>query len=434
MVCNNCSKNITDNSTSCPHCGAIVDKELIPNILIDTTTNNNSLLSAITCTQCGSPDVEIISPELVFCKNCHTRLMINQRKSKIESNNTVHIHINDNSYNPEPVTFYVMPKGVDTVTFFVNALTELALNKNTPVDIIENTTFLPIETEYRQYLVATGLAELNYSASIGYDYEVTYTEYRNGKIYENTRIETKWESLSGNHTGNYTVAVSNEEDCKNSNPDDYINCLSSNFANKYENEKTESSAPLLPTEITIANAQQKIKETASNHCKNNLPGNQHAQFTCNGKVNISKLESHVVPQYKFAYKYNNQSAKELYMHAIKGSQMRGEIINTSLETKKAINDVAEEKFKYFTYINFFMLLITIALSLIKATYVIGVILTTVSLLVNIYAMVIYSIICTKLHEKYNDLKRQSLVNFLKDRNLTIPEKLKSLEETNSSKK
>ena len=380
--------------------------------------DETEVLNAIVCTQCGSPDVDILTKDMAKCRNCGAQIMINSPKEVKNVNNTVHVHVTGDN-GKTPISFYALPELVSSQDFLSNALCELALDKETPEDIIDNSEFSPVDTQYRQYLIASGTANMSYSATVGYDYKVTYTEYVNGKPQQKTRTETKWEPFSGTLTDDYTQAVANDDDAETSDPSGYL------FSYGIMNEAVELSKvdfateqPSAPTQNTIADATSTIKRAAERDCERSLPGHRHQQFCCSGSVKLDSMECHVAPQHILEYKYKEQS-KKLYAHTFSTCLVRGEKINAKKETANEI----EEQIKLFNFLALGLMLLSIIVSLTAPFTFLVVIFGLLGIGSFVFLEVYRSLTKKAIYKKKRLIKIKSVINYLKNKDLNVPQKV-----------
>lgn len=385
---------------------------------LSTAEENDSALDAIICTQCGSADVDVIAKDMARCKNCGAQILINKPKDVKNVSNTVHIHM-DSNLGDSPISFYALPELTNSQDFLSEALAELALDKETPEDIIDNSEFSPVDTQYRQYLIASGTANLSYSATVGYDYQVTYTEYVNGKPQKRTRTETKWEPFSGTHTGDYTRAVANGDDAETSDPSGYLTCYElNNEAVEISKVDFATETPSAPDKETISNANQAIKTAAEVQCENSLPGHRHRQFSCSGSVKLNSMECHVAPQHILDYKYRDES-KKLYAHSFSSCLVRGSMVNTKKETANEI----EQSIKLYNIIALALMIASIIVSLTVPLTFIVVIFGVAAIGWFIFLEVMRAKTRKAIYKKKRLTKLKAVIKYLKGKGMNVPQRV-----------
>lgn len=449
-VCPNCNKLIPDESIFCTYCGTrIITKkpdsnanetnenqppkknEVVVPVTVPVETENvaisvdekdeddKPLVKGLVCTQCGSTDIELISDSLGRCNQCNTQIIINTPKEDNYVTNNVTIKV-DGSAGDNSIGFFELPKQIDEKTFFANALVEIALDKNTPEDIFILGKFEPVKTEYRQYVIAKGTANMTYSATIGYDRKEQYKEYNKYKNeYEiKTRTVTDWKPFSGKYTGEYVDAAINDNNIDFKDPLDYrLLCLAD--AKEYNPNTSNAPAPLPPSSNSISKIESGIKAKAKSDCEKKLPGDRKKDFNCNGFVALNIIESHVVPQYILKYKYLGRDFM-LKAHSSSKSAIRGNKPSVKSEIEKEIE--GNKLVKTFNIITLCALLTSILISIllpIAFKIIFGG--------VGLASFITYWVIRTKVSKEIYLLKtvkkKTDLVALLKKKGIPVPKKL-----------
>ncbi|MBR2376939.1 MAG: zinc ribbon domain-containing protein [Clostridia bacterium] len=410
--------------------------------LYEEEIEEDAVVDAIICTQCGSTAVELISEDLGKCKNCGTQVVINKQKETNYVTNNVTIEMSGNA-GEESIGFFELPKEIDETTFYANSLTEIALDKNSPEDVFVIGKFEAVKTEYRQYLLGKGTAEMTYTATVGYDkiekYQTTENKYLsmgdvytcngvtkradyNGSFRVDTikeRKVTDWQPFSGSHTGEYFKAVANDNNTDIFDPDDYKDyCLAS--SKEYDASISKLPAPLAPTSSSIDRIEDGIKTLAELDCKSKLPGDKNKDFNCDGVVTLSRIESHVAPQYILKYKYLNKDYT-LKAHSAKKSMIRGDIPSAKSETETEIED--NVYVKTFNIITLFTLLFSI-LSSLCFPIVAKIIFAIIGVVSFITYWAIRSKVSKEIYYQKTAKKKNDLIAHLKKKGIAIPNKLK----------
>lgn len=466
-TCPKCDKLIPENSIFCTYCGAkvgevsndspVAEKEsaggvapaVIPvPVATDAKDDNTGVedsaveddkteedvptIQGIVCTQCGSGNIELISEDMGKCKNCGTQILINKQKDTNVVTNNVNVYVGENS-GEKSISFYMLPKEVSANEFYANALTEIALDKNTPADIFQLAKFSPVKTEYRQYLLGKGTADMTYSATVGYDRKETYYEKQrdydrerrmnDGRQYfkdvQKTRTVTDWKPFSGTHKGEYVGSVPNGDNAKTCESGDY-----ESFCLKKAVEYSADSgfpAPLPPSDRAIEGVKSSIKISAEFACKRQLPGDRNKDFRADGTVELSRIESHVAPQYVLNYKYLGVDYGA-HAHSVKESLIKCKSPSARSEIENEIeNKVLVKSFNIATLSSLVLsilasILFPLALKIIFGILAIG-------------SFVTYWIIRSKTSKNvYNEKltkKKTSLIALLKSKGIKVPEKLKA---------
>ena len=395
---------------------SLVEKEEIRS---EKDSNESSAVESIICSQCGSNDVDLISEELGKCRNCGTQIIINKSKGTNYVTNNVTIKMNGND-GDDAIGFFELPKGIDDKTFFVNALTKIALDKDSPEDIFIIGKFEPVKTSYRQYVLGKGTAQMTYSATVGYYRKVEYEEYNSiSKKYETkTKKVTDWSPFSGNYTGEYIEAVANDGHGDVLDPDDYrINCLAS--SKEYDASTSKSPVPLPPSNDSLSNLESGIKTRAKFECKTKLPGDTYKDFYCDGVVSLTTVESHVAPQYSLKYKYLDTDYS-LKAHACKKSRIMGDMPSAKKEIQLEIEH--NKPVKSFNLITFFTLLFSI-LSAVLFPIALKIVFATVGIVSFITYWVIRSKVSKRIYLEKESKKKRTLIDYLKKKGIKIPKQL-----------
>ncbi len=387
----------------------------------NATTEDVPLVQGVVCTQCGSSDVELISETLGKCQNCGAQVVIATPKEDNYITNNVTIQMTGNGVD-NSIGYFELPIEMDESTFYANALTQIALDKDSPDDIFEIGKFEPVKTVYRQYALAKGTAQMTYSATIGYDRTIHVTEYdaARGSNVTKTKKVTDWQPFSGSHIGEYIDATSNDN-----NPDDFdaydykANCLS--ISKDYDEINSKLPAPLVPSSSAINSLEAGIRASAQADCKNSLPGDRNKNFNCNGTVTLSVLESHVAPQYILKYKYLGKGY-DLKAHSCKKSMIRGDIPSAKTEIEAEIED--NHLVKTFNFITLFTLLFSIL-----SAIIFPIALKILFAVIGITSFITYWVVRSKTskaiyYDKANK-KKSTLIAYLKKKGIKIPKELQS---------
>ena len=171
---------------------------------------------AYKCPQCGSIDITIISDELGKCNNCNASVVLPKNQKKIVVKNEFHVE----TKTDKNVTYTAVKKEFNEVDFLRKAYLTISANASTPEDVLSS-KFSKVQSTHENYLILDGDANINFTATIGYDRKEEYTEYNSstGKFDKKTRTVTDWQAYSGAYSGNYVRAVKNANEIK----DDYSN-------------------------------------------------------------------------------------------------------------------------------------------------------------------------------------------------------------------
>ena len=317
--CPDCGESVEENAKMCPECGFAFETEqptgvAVSNVAPTAPTNEPKAEQApnldetisVVCPQCGSTDIALQSSELGKCKFCGTTVVLPKKEQNVTVVNNFVV-----SNNAENSAQYYAIKRERTLRdeFIRGAYVDLASDPITPVDI-DNAEFGTVEEDVEQYILVDSTASVTYSATIGYDYKVTYTEYDSqGKPVQKTKTETEWKPYSGSLVKDSICCVGNDD---NSIHEDQFDCIlqetNSSSIVPYTGSTAEV-APLSPSESSVEVAKCRSVENAKYEARNSLPGDRHKDFHASGSARVNSINSYSAPVQKAKYAYNSKSYK-----------------------------------------------------------------------------------------------------------------------------
>lgn len=389
--------------------------------------SNDSVAKAIVCSQCGSSDIELISETLGKCQNCGTQVVVNTAKTPNVVTNNINIQMVESCGEP-PLSFYELPIEVDSGTFFANALTKIALDKDSPDDIFTKGVFNPVKTEYCQYLRASGNVELSYSATIGYDRKEEYLEKvrkydsktkREYETYEKkVRTVTDWHPHSGTYRGSHIGTVENV-------PSDYADAvdyssLCSQRATLYDAEKSKLPAPVAPTSDAIELAKLDIKISATIQCSSSLPGDKNKDFHSDGTVDLTAIECHVAPRYVLEYSYNENNYSAM-AHTVANSEIK--LTTPSVKAKNEKEIESQKTVKTWNILTLCALLTSILFAIIMPV-VLKITFAVIGLVSFIINCIVKAKVAKSIYAEKERNKKKTLIDLLKKKGIDIPNELK----------
>ena len=443
MICKKCSATIIDGGIYCPICGARVDGNKVC-LKCEKLIQENSVF----CSFCGTrqtedvvvvdspkttseertnevPTVTPIVDTMAVSTECTTTTVLDDSASRTDSKNT-EVSVTENkkncceNYSEDSIAFYELPKELDDKTFYANALTKIALDKSSPDDIFVVGKFDPVKTEYRQYVLGKGTANIVYSATIGYDREVEYKEYNStSKSYvDKTKTVTDWQPFSGNYTGECIEATPNDRNTDFSDAVDYL-WKYSDSAKRYNANTSKAPAPLAPSSSSISKLENNIKYSVSSDCERKLPGDRHKDFNSSGDVSLSLVESHVAPQSILKYKYLD-SDYILKSHSGKICNISGNIPTVEKEIEMEIEN--NKLVKTFNIATFFTLLFCI-LSAILLPIALKITFTSIAVIMFIANGIVKANVEKEIYTKKQSKKKNDLISLLMEKGIKIPKQL-----------
>ena len=272
-------------------------------------SNSNKEGVALQCPQCGSTDVTLLTENLYRCNACGANVTPPKDEKTVIVNNQFNVEVSANGKGKD-VNFYAIKPEFDQTEFLRSTYVNLAQDARTPDDIMSS-TFNPTTSSHDFFILAKGEANISYSATVGYDYKVQYQERNSsGQLVTKTKTETDWKPFSGTHRGEYVGASQN-----NDTPNYwYAKSFRSSLAGAEDKNiisadqiDFETEAPKNPTPQAISAVKHDIISSCESEAKRNLPGDRNKDFSANGTVELTKIESYSAPVYSVDYSYKDQT-------------------------------------------------------------------------------------------------------------------------------
>ena len=262
---------------------------------------------SLNCPNCGSYEINFISDDLAECKSCGSKFAIN---AKGERNVFVTNNFNLSSPSPDCVN-YTVKNTTDAAGFTRNALIELACDADVPADIFQS-EFQPATCEYDQFLAVNDNVEVSYSASIGYDREVTRSVYNRstGKYDERKETVTEWEPITGIFKNEQTgIAVLKTSGSRRVQTERFVSLLLSrpDFVPTEEGNVPES--PLIPSKSDYKSARGEAENAAVALCGANLPGERQKDFKASCVSDIKDSFVAIIPDRILKFSYNGKNCE-----------------------------------------------------------------------------------------------------------------------------
>ena len=263
-------------------------------------------IQAISCPQCGSTNVEMVSETNGVCAICGSKFILQQdnnkkkrgrlKKPSNEMVNEAEVSCDIRRIKPE----------YNENDFIRESWITLA-NEDVPFSFFEK-DFSDIKKTERQIFFTSFLVDITYSVSIGYDRKEAYTDYEtyyetvNGKSVKKKRKVTKyrtvtdWKPLHGHYKVESSVSVDNETG----------ELLDSDLTeNCFGNVTAESI--ILPDEsdkrISVTDIAKSVTESAHSRkyrysLEQSLPGDHHKDLDYQIEVKKYKANLFFAPQYE----------------------------------------------------------------------------------------------------------------------------------------
>ena len=315
--CPDCGENIEENAKVCPECGYAFEVEQTTRVATanvaptvqtsESTVERTSKLdetTSVVCPQCGSNDIELKSSELGKCKHCGTTVVLPKKENQMNVVNNFVVNTNAN----DSVRYYTIKRERTLNDEFIReAYVSMAKNVKTPIDISDG-EFTVVEENNEQYLEVDSTANITYSATIGYDYEVHYTDYDSqGKPIQKTKTETEWKPFSGSLVKQSTVYVGNNESSVRTTAFDLaLNYAEPGSVVPYDGTNSVEAVPLIPNHSAIKSAREVSVLKAESEARSSLPGNRYKDFRASGSATIHSVSSYSAPTQDALLKYNER--------------------------------------------------------------------------------------------------------------------------------
>ena len=401
--CPDCGESVEENAKMCPECGYPFEVEqttrvATANVALTVQTNKSKVeqtsklyeTTSVVCPQCGSNDIELKSSELGKCRACGTTVVLPKKEQQVNVvNNFV---VNNNAENS--AEYYTIKRERTLNDEFIRgAYVAMTQDRKTPIDISDG-EFDHVNESNEQYIEVDSTANITYSATVGYDYKVTYTEYDSqGKPVKRTKTETEWKPFSGSHVTQSTVYVGNDDNSNRASAfNRAVNHAEPGSIMPYDGTNS-SVAPLTPNPASIEEAKQSAISQAESEAERSLPGDRHKDFRASGSATVNSVKSYSAPTQDAVFKYKEE---EHFCTAFAfGPFMLG---GTSPDDSDSIHQVVKEKTNPLFITSLSLLGVLIALIVVAFTCPVGFDGALSSILVPacvMLAMLIASIVVTK---------------------------------------
>ena len=401
--CPDCGESVEENAKMCPECGypfeveqttGVATTSVAPTVQTkESKVEQTSKLyetTSVVCPQCGSNDIELKSSELGKCRACGTTVVLPKKEQQVKVvNNFV---VNNNAENS--AQYYTIKRERTLNDEFIRgAYVAMTQDRKTPIDISDG-EFDHVNESNEQYIEVDSTANITYSATVGYDYMVTYTDYDSqGKPVKRTKRETEWKPFSGSHVTQSTVYVGNDDNSNRASAfNRAVNHAEPGSIMPYDGTNSRV-APLSPNPASIEEAKQNAISQAESEAERSLPGDRHKDFRASGSATVNSVKSYSAPTQDAVFKYKEE---EHFCTAFAfGPFMLG---GTSPDDSDSIHQVVKEKTNPLFITSLSLLGVLIALIVVAFTCPVGFDGALSSILVPacvMLAMLIASIAVTK---------------------------------------
>lgn len=432
--CPDCGESVEENAKMCPECGFPFDENTAPNksassvasevvvepIIAPTVTNvasapmaspidsqpmNESLdeTTPVVCPQCGSTDIALQSSDLGKCKHCGTTVVLPKKEQNVTVvNNFVVSNNAENSAN----YYTIKPERTLRDEFIREAYISLAKQRITPVDISDS-KFDVVKDSVEQYIEVDSTANITYSATIGYDRQVEYTDYDStGRAVKKVKTVTDWKPFSGSLVKENVIFVGNDDKSTLEGDFEYaLKSAQSSSVVPYDGTSKVNVAPLPPNPNVVEAAKLLSIEDAKFSAKANLPGNHCKDFHAAGSATVNSVNSYTAPRQGAKYTYGARHY-ECSSFAFGNFRMHG----TCPDDSKSIHTLVEKKTNPLLWTSLALAILTLIMTIVACTCNLGsgVVGGIVAIVVPMIVMaVMFAVSLIVISKKYKKLISQA---------------------------
>ena len=256
--------------------------------------------------------------------------------------------------------YYGVPKSLDPVTFYRDALLDMVRDTGTPPDVFSSSFDSAIES--KKHLAAiTGSVVGSYSAEVGFDRTRTKTEYSGGRTRQRRENYIEWQPISGTYEGDQVVPMSLDDDPL----DEDIELAYITAVTRYdvESQQIPTDDVITPSRETISAAMTKCEERAKRECEKGLPGQHSRSFSFSGTASLKEYTCHTIPAYSIPFTYRGGQYRKSYF-AMKDHE--GASFGKIPEISDEIHSRVDKKLRPLGIVALVFLSLSIAVSLVFA--------------------------------------------------------------------
>ena len=257
---------------------------------------------SLVCAQCGSTDIEMLSETQGRCNHCGTMLRIQDNKTYINN-----VNINIRGAGEVPLSYYKVMPDKSAKQFEKMAIVTLAKAESTPADIFEKSQFAPVATKIRKLVAFKGFVKVSYTVKVGTDMEkvVGTTTNSLGNVVPKKEKYIKWETISGEHEGEYTTCMVVDEYAESD----------VEFGPQYHlDDAIDHGAKMVPFDgqgITFNNqdkeaAKSTLSREASYEAQHNISADHVDDFRATYKVELTEITGYIIPEYTMDFTYSGE--------------------------------------------------------------------------------------------------------------------------------
>ena len=288
--CPDCEADVDIDVKECPECGYIFEtktEEPKEGKVEEKPTKKEKEphVHNVTCSSCGSGDLEQLDEYTYRCNNCQ-----NIVKVKKPDVNVYNINSYAGDSKTEDVPVYQVVKDLDEGTFVRDCVLHLAHAENVSPTFLENFRVdkSMVSLAYLTYISREYIVDVSYTCEIGKDVEVKYY-LSDGS--ERTKTETRWEPFSGtaNDGGTTTFCAFGDE----TKIEALFPYFSPSTRYDYEAFVEHERYPLKRRPDKSAEEAEKYHQIAhlEYECEHNLPGDHSRNFKSNGRCMFGETKA-----------------------------------------------------------------------------------------------------------------------------------------------
>lgn len=186
-ICPDCNEILDIQTTECPTCGYMFNNlptiglgigvnvsNSNPNIKVEETkveSKNEKAAEFLICPQCGSSDIEMISPTEGYCKYCHTKVYKKQETNINTKNITI---INGADTVKYQNKYHIAPSF--SKEYVMKRLLTLLVKEDSPIEAL-NVNFDSLEFIEPLFIESSKVFQVSFQARIGMDKKEAYIDY-----------------------------------------------------------------------------------------------------------------------------------------------------------------------------------------------------------------------------------------------------------------
>ena len=270
LRCIECGREVSSFATVCPYCGCPVNLTL------------NEDPSGAKFEQTGQP---AFRPATLSGEQVNKLADAEIRKSQ-----------------DLPMGFEVK-SSLGSVTFFRDALVDLAADKNTPPDVFESDFSMVVPSE-KHFCAVTARVVGEYSVDIGENVteQEEYWDEETGLPVIQKEEKVQWSPLKERVVETRLIPCALDEDpMDEGQAEAYRQALLSHAFDQSE----ETDDVILPTKEVLKDALSRAEQEVKAECEDSLPGDYQADFAFTSQVKADRCVCHTVPAFTLPFSYKD---------------------------------------------------------------------------------------------------------------------------------